>query len=139
MKISRKIIVVMLGLSVLCFSMAAIADGMENSGNSYTRSRMGATSKSKFKTNNAHSLSEFELAKYQYCGQDSDCVIATNGCCDCVNGSPEVAINKDRVQAFESRFKCLSVSCGTIDANPHCGNGVVSCVSHRCQYFDDRK
>ena len=90
------------------------------------------------KTGNTKALNDFELAKYQYCGRDSDCVVSINGCCDCANGGIEVSVNKDRVESFRSRFDCLHVACTRRAASPPCQSGVVSCVSHRCQYFDDR-
>ncbi len=90
------------------------------------------------KNTNTKPLSDFELLKYQYCGEDSDCTVAVNGCCDCANGGIEVAVNKERLEDFQARFACLHVQCGTKPADPLCKNGVVSCVSHRCIYHDDR-
>lgn len=88
---------------------------------------------------NVKPLSAFELAKYQYCGDDKDCIIAINGCCDCANGGIEVAVNKDRLEAFRERFECLYEACGNKPADPPCANGVVSCVNHKCIYTDDVK
>ena len=90
------------------------------------------------KNGNTSPLEEFELGRYQYCGQDKDCIIAINGCCDCVNGGREVAINKDRLSAFRERFDCLHQACGDKLPDPPCENGVVSCVNHKCNYYDDR-
>ena len=84
-------------------------------------------------------LSDFELAKYQYCGSDRDCTVAVNGCCDCANGGQEVGVNKERLRDFQKRFDCLYAQCSHEPANPPCFNGVVSCLDHRCQYFDDAK
>jgi len=81
-------------------------------------------------------LSEYELGKYQYCGKDSDCAIATNGCCDCANGSPDVSVNKERLEDFRSRFSCSNIRCGSKDAYPTCGSGLVSCISHKCEYLE---
>lgn len=81
-------------------------------------------------------LDDFELGKYQYCGTDRDCVVATNGCCDCANGGDDVAVNKERLEAFRARFDCLHTACTERAAIPPCGSGVVSCVSHRCQYMN---
>ena len=86
------------------------------------------------KSGNTKPLEEFELARYQYCGQDSDCVAVTNGCCDCANGGEDVAVNKLRVEAFRKRFDCLHVSCAGQDADPPCGEGVVTCLNHKCKY-----
>ncbi len=82
-------------------------------------------------------ISEFELAKYQYCGSDSDCIVVTNGCCDCANGSEDVSINKDKLEDFEKRFNCLNYTCSKKDAEPRCGQGVVSCISNQCYYFNN--
>ncbi len=84
---------------------------------------------------NTTPLSPFELAKYQYCGQDSDCVGAINGCCDCANGGQEIALNKDRLEAFRKNFECLQFACGDKSPETPCFSGVVSCVEHRCKYF----
>lgn len=81
-------------------------------------------------------LSEFELGRYQYCGEDRDCVAANNGCCDCANGGKDVAINKERTEAFKARFDCMQVMCTEMAAEPMCGSGLVSCVNHRCKYFE---
>lgn len=82
-------------------------------------------------------LSDFELGKYQYCGDDRDCVVAQNGCCDCANGGADVAVNKDRLSAFNTRFDCLYVSCGEEEITPPCGSGVVSCINHKCRYISE--
>ncbi len=86
---------------------------------------------------NTKPLSDFELARYQYCGDDRDCTIVVNGCCDCANGGQEVAISRDRVEAFKKRFECLYAQCEHRPAVPPCKNGVVSCLDHKCKYFDD--
>lgn len=80
-------------------------------------------------------INDFELGRYQYCGADSDCVVANNGCCDCANGGKDVAVNKERLADFQKRFDCLYAKCGDKRADPICGSGVVSCVMHKCQYF----
>jgi len=82
-------------------------------------------------------LSAFELGRYQYCGEDRDCVFAVNGCCDCANGSEDVSVNRERLEAFRSRFSCLYVACGEKTREPTCGSGIVSCVNHKCRYFTD--
>ena len=84
---------------------------------------------------NTAALDAFELARYQYCGSDRDCVVAINGCCDCANGGVEVAVNNDRLKAFRERFDCLHMTCGMVPPNPPCASGVVSCISHKCKYF----
>lgn len=128
--------------------LSALADGMEQSppgvqlknakGETISHENGTAPVLQLGKTGNTKAIDDFELAKYQYCGNDSDCTVAVNGCCDCVNGGIEVAVNKERVEAFHERFDCLHVECTQNVANPPCANGVVSCINHRCQYFDDR-
>ena len=98
-----------------------------------------ATAQKNEPAGNTQPLSTFELEKYQYCGDDRDCVVAVNGCCDCVNGGVEAAVNKDRLDAFHGRFDCLYVQCSHKPAKPPCANGVVSCIDHKCKYFDDVK
>ncbi|HQH28156.1 MAG TPA: hypothetical protein PLP17_12220 [Oligoflexia bacterium] len=90
-------------------------------------------------TGNTKPLDDFELARYQYCGTDKDCVVSINGCCDCANGGIEVAVNKERRDDFRKRFDCLYFECSHKPANPPCANGVVSCVNHKCRYFDTTK
>lgn len=80
-------------------------------------------------------LSDFELARYQYCGDDRDCIVVNNGCCDCANGSPDVSINKARLADFKARFACIDVYCKNKTPDPICGSGVVSCINHKCKYF----
>jgi len=134
--------------ALLLLPMSVHADGMEGSpqGNKLENAKgkvfSGSTSKAPVrkigKTGNTKAIDDFELAKYQYCGADSDCTVSTNGCCDCANGGVEVAVNKSRLEAFRDRFDCLHIECTQVIANPPCANGVVSCINHRCQYFDDR-
>ena len=88
---------------------------------------------------NTKPLSDFELGRYQYCGSDKDCIIAVNGCCDCANGGVEVGINREREEAFHKRFDCLYVQCNHQPAVPVCGSGVLSCLDHKCRYFDEVK
>jgi hypothetical protein len=80
-------------------------------------------------------INDFELGRYQYCGSDSDCIVANNGCCDCANGGKDVAVNKDRLADFRKRFDCLYAKCGDKRRDPICGSGVVSCIMHKCKYF----
>lgn len=80
-------------------------------------------------------LEEFDLARYQYCGKDSDCVLTVNGCCDCEQGGQQVAVNQQRLEDFRKNFECLYVSCGEGQADNRCANAVVSCVDHRCKNY----
>lgn len=84
-------------------------------------------------------LSEFELGRYQYCGADKDCMVVNNGCCDCANGGKDVAINKERLQAFKSRFDCIQVVCTQLAAEQLCGSGLLSCINHKCKYFESKE
>lgn len=81
-------------------------------------------------------LDDFEVGRYQYCGKDSDCTIANNGCCDCANGGKDVAINKKRLEDFKARFSCNDVMCTEMAADPRCGSGLVSCINHKCKLFE---
>ena len=90
-------------------------------------------------TANSEPLDAFELGRYQYCGQDSDCVVATNGCCDCANGGEDVAVAKERLEDFKSRFNCLKTPCTKKAAVPPCGSGLVSCIEHKCKYVPRQK
>ena len=81
-------------------------------------------------------ISDYELSKYQYCGVDNDCIVVSNGCCDCANGSEDVSINKDKLEDFKKRFNCLNYSCTKNDPEPRCAGGVVSCISNQCHYFE---
>lgn len=88
-------------------------------------------------TGSTKPLSAFELGRYQYCGDDRDCMVALNGCCDCANGGEDVAVNKERYEAFRARFQCLYVSCGEKTRATECATGVVSCLNHKCRYFNE--
>ena len=79
-------------------------------------------------------LSDFEVGRYTRCSSDKDCVIAVNGCCDCANGAKDVAVSKERLEAFKARFDCQKVLCENMD-NDLCARGVVSCVKQVCKYF----
>lgn len=138
-------------IAMSCFALllplTAQADGMEGQPSSQLKNAKGkvfsdtgstAPVRKVGKTGNTKAIDDFELAKYQYCGGDADCTIAVNGCCDCANGGTEVAVNRERLQAFRERFDCLHVQCTSNIAEPPCQNGVVSCINHRCHYFDER-
>ncbi|MDD2943284.1 MAG: hypothetical protein PHC51_10005 [bacterium] len=82
-------------------------------------------------------LSDADLHRYQYCGNDKDCVVMRNGCCDCANGGFDVAINKMRVEDFKARFNCMSTTCTEIAPVTPCGIGTVTCVEHRCDFVSE--
>ena len=82
-------------------------------------------------------LGAFELARYQYCGRDVDCIIVQNGCCDCAQGGEQAAINKNRLEAFEANFSCLNAECGEREPARviSCRDAVVSCIQHKCHHI----
>ena len=82
-------------------------------------------------------INDVDLKRYQYCGSDTDCTKANNGCCDCANGGADVSVSKERLGEFNLRFECEKVACTKMAAVPECGSGVVSCVNHQCRYFTD--
>ena len=86
-------------------------------------------------------LGAFELARYQYCGRDSDCIIVQNGCCDCAQGGEQAAINKNRLEAFEANFSCLNAECGEREPRRviSCRDAVVSCVQHKCKHISSEE
>lgn len=81
-------------------------------------------------------LEDFELGKYQYCGNDRDCIWVINGCCDCANGGKSTAINKIHFTAFNARFNCLNVTCTGNTHNTGCEEGLTSCINHKCRYVE---
>lgn len=85
----------------------------------------------------AYSLTDNELAKYQYCGKDSDCMQVINGCCQCMQGDPFTAINKDMLGDFMKQFSCTKVTCPDDVKTHSCNDGVVSCVNFKCRYVGD--
>jgi hypothetical protein len=82
-------------------------------------------------------MSADDLAPYQVCTKDEDCVFATNGCCDCANGGKETAVNKDFLDEFEARFDCKEISCTMIARVQPCGCGTVRCEDFQCTYSMD--
>jgi hypothetical protein len=75
-----------------------------------------------------------ELATYQRCTSDADCIWITNGCCDCANGGVEVAIARDRKGAFEARFDCGNLPCTSRGREIECGTGSVACENTLCVF-----
>ena len=81
------------------------------------------------------SLVDKDILPYQYCGKDSDCMPVINGCCQCMQGDKYVAINKDRLEAFQARFTCEDILCPKSESFSYsCEDGVVTCLNHRCLY-----
>ncbi len=105
-------------------------------GSSETRSHTSYSAKESTGTKlPAYSLKDSELTKYQYCGRDSDCIQVINGCCQCMQGDPFTAINKEMLADFMSRFSCNKVVCPEDSKTHSCNDGVVSCINFRCHYF----
>ncbi len=136
-------------ISILIFSVfaatLALADGMPEEtmnggsggrGLSSVKGHSSYSASSRVRNSKSRpSLGEKDLLAYQYCGKDSDCMQVINGCCQCVQGDSYVAINKERLQAFQARFACEQASCPKSEPISYsCEDGLVTCLSHRCQY-----
>jgi len=79
-------------------------------------------------------MSAEESAAYRGCSSDTDCVVALNGCCDCVNGGEDIAVNKTQREAFRAHFDCSRTHCTEMGAVVPCGSGSVQCVAGLCSY-----
>jgi hypothetical protein len=77
-------------------------------------------------------LAGSDLAKYQDCKTDDDCVYAQNGSCDCNNGGMGVAINRTLINDFKKNFE--AATCGTIQG-ASCTNGLPRCEQNKCLYY----
>jgi hypothetical protein len=75
-----------------------------------------------------------ELAAYQACAGDQDCVWFTNGCCDCANGGVETAVARNRHAELKARFDCANVPCTSRGREVECGTGTVACANARCVF-----
>jgi hypothetical protein len=63
-----------------------------------------------------------QLAHFQDCNVDSDCVIATNGCC-----CDTVFINEKKTSDFRSQFACVThCDCFQQDECPKCVQGLCT-------------
>ena len=78
-------------------------------------------------------MAQADTQGYRACTQDDECVYVTNGCCDCANGGEDLAIRKDRMDAFRATFTC-NQGCTEVGAIPACGSGSVHCVQGACTY-----
>ncbi len=85
--------------------------------------------------NSSVAMTNEQLAKFQYCGRDSDCIEVINGCCQCLQGDKYVAIAKNRYKDFKMSFNCENVSCPKEENVDNCKEGVLSCINHQCTYF----
>jgi hypothetical protein len=122
---------------ILFTSTESIADGIPE----VKRKKPAVSAKSDHSATNrenklpAYSLPESELAKYQYCGKDSDCMQVVNGCCQCMQGDPFTTINRSMLQEFRKRFSCEKVTCPEDSKTFSCHDGTVSCINYRCHYY----
>jgi hypothetical protein len=122
---------------ILLSSNNIIADGIPE----VNRKKSSVSSSSKKMDSNkentlpAYSLPESELAKYQYCGKDSDCMQVINGCCQCLQGDPFTTINKNMLEDFRKKFNCNKVTCPDDNRAFSCHDGLVSCINYRCHYY----
>ncbi|MFH1222985.1 MAG: hypothetical protein V1647_01410 [Pseudomonadota bacterium] len=110
-------------LFLILFSMTVVACGAVQTGSNASNN------------NNSGVLSEQEMLQYRNCNNNSDCVWAQNGCCDCANGGEDTSINITKQEEFQELFDCTGVSCTMIAPVTPCGSGgAVSCVANTCQY-----
>ena len=77
-------------------------------------------------------MPEAETRTYRACTSDADCVYTHNGCCDCVNGGQDLAVNRAQHDAFRAKFACAAVGCTEMAGD--CGQGRVSCEQNVCTY-----
>jgi hypothetical protein len=81
-------------------------------------------------------ISAAETVPYRQCTQDTDCIVVQNGCCSCANGGEDIAIHRDRREAFQARFDCTKgVFCTEVGAVVPCGSGQARCVDASCAYI----
>jgi hypothetical protein len=77
-------------------------------------------------------LSGTDLAKYQNCKVDDDCVYAQNGSCDCNNGGMGVAVNKTLLTEFRKNFEATTC---TVVQGASCTDGLPRCEQNKCLYY----
>ena len=82
---------------------------------------------------NINPLPTEAVKEYQVCAEDSDCVVAQNGCCDCANGGEDVAINKNKKVNFLAQFSCEAIMCTQLARIPGCGKEEVECAQGLCK------
>ena len=80
-------------------------------------------------------LGREETLTYRTCTQDTDCIYAQNGCCDCANGGEAIAVKMSKLVEFEALFNCEKIVCTEIAANPPCEQGTVKCESRVCEFI----
>lgn len=83
-------------------------------------------------------LTGVEIMIYNGCRMNSDCVRATNGCCECSGANSEIAIDYKYLELLKSRFDCAGVECNVDVRNGStCGCGVLECKDGICIYNKD--
>lgn len=82
----------------------------------------------------AGKLSRAETLEYRSCTDDTDCIYAQNGCCDCANGGESIAVNINDATEFMSLFDCADVACTAIGAVPPCDQGTAKCEAGICEF-----
>ena len=86
-------------------------------------------------TVNVGKLEREETLQYRTCTQDTDCIYAQNGCCDCANGGESIAIKITKLIEFEALFACENIVCTELSAVPACDQqGTAKCESGICEF-----
>ncbi len=84
--------------------------------------------------NDVGKLSAEETLQYRSCREDTDCIYAQNGCCDCANGGEAIAVKINKLVEFEALFECENVVCTEIAAVTPCGQGIAKCEAGVCEF-----
>ena len=81
---------------------------------------------------------QIEKNAWKNCDQDSDCIEAQAGCCDCKNGGEQTGINKKYLKAWESfwKTKCQNIDCISLFG---CKDGKVVCENNQCEFKEEAK
>jgi len=94
---------------------------------------LSATSCSRSRAEKFGPLPEAQTRPFRACHADQDCEFVTNGCCDCMNGGEELAINKAQHEQFRAQFDCKQ-PLGCTEIGGVCGDGTSRCESGLCTY-----
>lgn len=82
-------------------------------------------------------LPKADLRKFQACDHDSDCVRATNGCCDCANGGEMIAVHRKHEKAVRDLFPCKGVLC--TEKAGECMHWLPVCAKGLCDVVPPKK
>jgi hypothetical protein len=78
-----------------------------------------------------------KLAPAMACATDADCVLVTDGCCDCANGGKQRAVPK-RAPRPAADPACKEVMCTMMmSTDPSCGKR-AACLEHACAMREAR-